>query len=236
MGSIDLGPLTRDREYVRKIDPYLALAGVLGLIAVGGAVALLSSDGFGDVEVVDVQDKAAKATYNRGGPGVKGTLKRGRTRPGGASGVRAIMLHQVGVRNVGEAAWPKMSYHYGVSEDGRIFRIHPIETLLFHGHGLNDTTIAIAVGGNYGSGEKMPAKQARALRAAIALAKRETETRGGEIESIFAHRQTSSDRGNDPSKDPWRQGALWAQANLGVRLHPDFRHGTGRTIPDDWMT
>lgn len=215
---------------MRRVDPYSLAA--LGFAAIGilGIIALASS-AVPSAPIVDVQAEAADAIYTRGS--VKGQLKRARTRD--PSKIRGIMLHQVGVANVGDGAWKKMSYHYGVTKDGRIYKIHPLDIKLLHGHGLNTTTVAVAIEGNYGPGDEMPAAQARALRAAIALAHDEILATGGTPEAIFAHRQTHESRGRDPSEDAWQEGALWARDALGMKIPEDFKHGSGRTIPDRWM-
>lgn len=215
---------------MRKLDPYSLAALGFGVVAIA-ALVLLAGDAAPTAEVVDVRKEAATARYNRGN--VAGTLKRAKTRD--PRDIRGIMLHQVGVADVGDGAWRKMSYHWGVTKDGRVYRIHPAEIELFHGHGLNHTTVAISVEGNYGDGDEMPAAQSSALKAAISMARAEILQKGGEVESIFAHRQTSGDRGRDPAEDPWQDGALWAAATYGIKIHQDFTHGSGSPIPDRWM-
>ena len=123
----------------RKKIPFAFIVGGLAIAALvlgrGGG-----GHGLSPVEVIDVQDQAASARYKE-----SGILKRRSFTDW--EKITGITLHQVGVRKVGRKAYPKMTAHLGVHHDGTVYVIHPLNTLLWHGHGFNRDTVAIEVAG-----------------------------------------------------------------------------------------
>lgn len=209
----------------------IAVAGLLifsrGSTGTGG-----SSSGLGlkPVPIIDVQVAAAGAKYTRGS--VAGLLKRRNFIDW--KKIDGIVVHQVGVDNVGDGAWKKMTAHLGVTEDGRIYAIHPLNTYLYASNDFNKHTVAIEVGGNWNSGEPMTPEQINAMRYAILLAKNSVEKKGGKVKHLYAHRQSSSSRGRDPGPQIWQHGILWAEKKLGLKTAPTLTKGSGNPIKQDW--
>lgn len=215
-----------------KIDgKTLVILGALGLgLGVASTMRSSSSSSGSSIPVIDVQDKAADAVYSRGS--VKGLKKRRNFLDWG--NIDSITLHQVGVDNVGDGAWWKMTAHLGVTEDGRIYWIHPLNTHLYHGNGFNKRSVSIEVGGKWKKGETLPKAQRDAIRKAIRLIKAEVARHGGKVRYIYAHRQSYSERGNDPGPQIWQGAALWAEKKLGLKTDPFYTTGSGLTIPPEW--
>jgi hypothetical protein len=101
----------------------------------------------------------------------------------------------------------------------------------FHGHGLNARTIGWAYDGNVQKvGEPLDVDGAQAsLRATI----RYLKDRGVPIKYLFAHRQSSADRGGDPGARFWFEVVIPVAESEG--LEPlQVVYGSGKTIPDSW--
>lgn len=209
----------------RKKIPF---AFVVGGLAIAALVLGRGGGGHGltPVEVIDVQAKAANAHYK------SGTKKRRSFTDW--EKVTGITLHQVGVRKVGRKAYPGMTAHLGVHHDGTIYVIHPLNTLLWHGHGFNRDTVSIEVAGLFGINTPLPPAQANGLRQAIRMIQQEVARQGGRISFIYAHRQSSAGRALDPQKAIWQQGAIWAEQNLGINTVPFHTRGTGKPITAKW--
>jgi|GEM_PF-6156731 len=243
-----------------KIPPWLwALLGGGALLAMAGGGSSATSSGLGgldmdlpggggwgsddeyiqwlydNIEIVDVQDKAATVNYKSGNWGGAGQNKRDFNSPRPLSDIFGICLHQVAVDNVGDSAWPKVTAHIGVSEDGKVYRIHPYDTWLAASHGFNDGTVSIEVGGLWKEGEELGEVQVHALRRAILLILDDLADEGIDAGIIVTHRQTHSSRRNDSGRTIWQQGALWARDALGAVLDPEYSFGSGAPIPDTWM-
>ena len=178
------------------------------------------------VDFWDIRHKSVNARYSNG------VLKRR-----GATDWRkitGITLHQVGVNNVGRKAYPKMTAHLAVHHDGTVYWIHPLNTLLWHGHGFNGDTVSIEVAGLFSKDKPLPPIQAAGVRTAIRFIKQHAAKNGARISFVYGHRQSSSGRGADPGRAIWQDTALWAEKNLGLRTIPDHTRGTGKTIPALW--
>ncbi len=198
-----------------KIAALLALAAVAGLALASG----------GGPPIVDVRDKAKNSKYKKSRR-IKRDIKRK-----DITKLTGITLHQVGVRKVGRRAYPKMTAHLGVHHDGTIYYIHPFDTLLFHGHGLNRDTIGIEVAGLFGKNTPIPEAQAAGIRRAIRFAQSEARKLGANITKVYGHRQSSNMRAADPGPAIWSEGAM----RSGLETPMDETRGTGKTIPDRWL-
>ena len=210
----------------RKKIPFAFIVGGLAIAALvlsrGGG-----GHGLSPVEVIDVQDQAASARYKE-----SGILKRRSFTDW--EKITGITLHQVGVRKVGRKAYPKMTAHLGVHHDGTVYVIHPLNTLLWHGHGFNRDTVAIEVAGLFGGDTPLPPAQANGLRQAIRMIQQEVARQGGRISFIYGHRQSSANRAADPQRAIWQKGAIWAEQNLGINTVPFHTRGSGKPITAKW--
>ncbi len=135
--------------------------------------------------------------------------------------------------------------HYVVYPDGRVFKLHDIERIIWHGNGWNGRTIGIEIDGLFAGVEGVPATvwrdptsphlatnsvtpaQVTSVRAII-LSDRESIIRhGGKPEVIVAHRQSSSSRRDDPGSKVWQDIAIPLLSELGLD-----DGGPGFAIPD----
>lgn len=221
----------REAMAAREVRIGALLGGAfLGGIALAAAVGYVREgqlDLGPPVEVVDVEAKAAGARYKK-----SGELKRRSFRAWDQ--LSGIVLHQIGVREVGRAAYPNVTAHIGVHHDGTIYRIHPLPTRLAASDALNPDTVSIEVAGLFGQDTPIPQAQVYGLRQAIRLIQQEVAANGGRIEAVYAHRQGARDRPLDPQAGLWREGALWAEEKLGIVTRPSYTRGSGRPIPAHW--
>jgi hypothetical protein len=204
-----------------------AFLGGIALAATVGYIREAQLDLGPAVEIVDVQAQAAGARYKK-----SGNLKRRSFRDWDQ--LTGIVLHQIGVRNVGRAAYPNVTAHIGVHHDGTIYRIHPLPTRRAASDALNPDTVSIEVAGLFGKDTPIPQAQVYGLRQAIRLIQQEVAANGGQIEAIYAHRQGAKDRPLDPQAGLWREGALWAEERLGIPTRPTYTRAQGRPIPRSW--
>jgi hypothetical protein len=216
--------------------------GNAGLIVAAGAGAGLILLGMTRKSTGGYRGKAAPDVDVTGKSPVE---KRKRTRK--PSEIKGITLHQTGIHNFGEKAWPKVTAHVGVHSDGRVFLIHPLLDKVWHGHTLNTATVGIEVAGNYPRNPQEPHKYwttgggpseltpevKNGIKRAMAFIKKEIHKLGGDITGTYAHRQASKDRGGCPGGGIWQAGAIWAERGLGIKTFPMWTNG-GYTIPDYW--
>ena len=180
-------------------------------------------------DVVDITADSANVTYKRGS--VAGVLKRKRKRD--MSKVVGITLHNWGVKNVGRSAHRKGSYHLSIHNDGTVYLVHPFNTYLYHGHGLNRSTIGISLGHMPSRGESLTPQQRAGLRKALSYAVAEIRRQGGRADFLYAHRQSSEDRGADPGAAVWTEAVSYGRG-LGLATEPERTWGTGQAIPAGW--
>ncbi|MCB9753298.1 MAG: N-acetylmuramoyl-L-alanine amidase [Myxococcales bacterium] len=165
------------------------------------------------------------------------------------STITGITLHQLGVHRFAESAWPRVTAHLGVHEDGRVFLIHPLTAYLWSSNALNRDTIAIAVAGNFRFSEREPSSYWRGgggpsrlspaaehgLRRSIRYALAQARGRGGAIRYIYAHRQARDCKSLCPGELVWRAGGVWAQEALGLSDGGfGYTRADGRPIPPEW--
>lgn len=172
------------------------------------------------------------------------SLRHG-TRP--LSSIDAVVLHQMACcfrPRDPLRRFLTLSAHYAVLADGRILQIHPDAALVWASNGFNRRSVAVEFAGNFPDvrgrwweGDRMGRNQV--TRAQVEggrrLVRRLCDRLG--IRHVFAHRQASASRGNDPGPDLWYHVGQWAVTNLGLSDGgPGYRIGTGRAIPDAWRT
>jgi len=114
---------------------------------------------------------------------------------------------------------------------------------------LNATTVGIEVEGLYPglessvkattwSGRSPTAREEQTLNAAKVAVRellRVCTDVGCNIDRIYAHRQSSGTRRNDPGEWLWKEVVLgYATTELGLRVENDFTIDNGRPIPAQW--
>jgi hypothetical protein len=174
--------------------------------------------------------------------------KRG-TRDWGA--VTGITLHQTAV-DLGErpGRWDTLRAHVGVTRGGQILQVYGLSDLVYHGNGLNGSTVGIECSGTYEGvegdrgtwwqppGVSEPQRPTAALVEAAKRAVRwvcaEVAANGGKVQYLYAHRQSSASRQSDPGSAIWKGVALACEMTGLLATRPGFTVGTGRAIPEAW--
>lgn len=157
--------------------------------------------------------------------------------------------------------WDTLRAHIGVTRDGTVIIVNPLERIIYHGNGLNSRTIGIEIDGLHegllgvrrtAPGDAGPHPltdlQVRACDEILfPWLVGKFEANGGVWRNIHAHRQSSPTRRADPGSEIWQRIAMpwierlhakggdWGSAQDGG---PDFTmntsKGRGRPIPRDW--
>jgi peptidoglycan hydrolase-like protein with peptidoglycan-binding domain len=161
--------------------------------------------------------------------------------------VTGITLHQTAV-DLGErpARWDTLRAHVGVTRGGQVLQVYGLSDLVYHGNGLNGSTVGIECSGTYEGVEgdrgtwwqppgvaepqRPTAALVEAARRAVAWVVAEVAAHGGRVRWIYAHRQSSGTRQSDPGSALWKAVAL----ECGLETRPGFTVGSGRAIPEAW--
>jgi N-acetyl-anhydromuramyl-L-alanine amidase AmpD len=158
--------------------------------------------------------------------------------------IDAVVLHQTGFsRGLEPLRYLKVTAHFVVLADGTVLQLHPVTARLMASDGFNCRSVSIEFVGNFASSEGrwwrpetyganvVSAEQVEAGRALLrALA-------GIGVRHVFAHRQSSETRGNDPGPDLWANVGQWAIDRLGWSDGgPGFVIDRGSPIPDAWRS
>lgn len=153
-----------------------------------------------------------------------------------------ITLHAMGFdRGPDPLRYKNVKAHFIVTRAGRIAQLHDLSERLASANGLNEDTVSIEFAGNppstkgscwksnkFGCHDATP-EQVRAGRELIRWL-----VRSHNFSEVWAHRQSSAKRGNDPGPQLWSQVGEWAQGLSGVRRTTTQVVDDGRPIPDDW--
>lgn len=211
--------------------------------------------GIASFEIVDVEHRAASATYGNG------KNKRRRYPLVDLSNRRVLIgLHQVGVER-SESRWRqtmhRVTAHRGIGPTGVRYRIHPLTTRLVATNRLDRdpwACIAVEFAGNFegldGSGRwykperfghgRASDAQLSAGRAEVRSITREVQLVGGRVEGIVPHIIAGRDRYGRPNRQicpgsrVWSEVGEWAGAELGLAVPgPGFEVG-GLEIPAGW--
>ncbi|NVB40329.1 N-acetylmuramoyl-L-alanine amidase [Pseudenhygromyxa sp. WMMC2535] len=156
--------------------------------------------------------------------------------------VDAVVLHQTGFsRGTDPSRYHNVTAHFVVLEDGAVVQLHPLTARLSASDGFNSRSVSIEFVGNFRSsrgqwwqpekyGRNTPtAEQIQAGRRLLRL------LRDGGLGYVFAHRQSSSSRGNDPGPEIWQGVGQWAVSSLGMSDGgAGFAIGDGAPLPDVW--
>ncbi|HKE14652.1 MAG TPA: peptidoglycan recognition family protein [Kofleriaceae bacterium] len=137
-----------------------------------------------------------------------------------------------------------LTAHFAILADGRILQLHPASALLWASNGFNARSVAVEFAGNFPDvrgrwweGARFGRNQVTRAQVAagIALVQHLIATLG--IRHVFAHRQSSATRTNDPGPDIWFHVGQRAVSQLGLSDGgPGYKIGTGNPIPDAWRT
>jgi len=166
-----------------------------------------------------------------------------------------VCLHQTACV-LGERVerWDTVGAHLGITRSGKILWLHSLDTVVAAANGWNAQTISIEVDGLFAGVEGDPktvwddpttpirevemvptTEQLAALADAIRWIGSEIAHHGGRLHALVAHRQSSSDRKNDPGSAIWKGVAIPLMAELGLTDGgPGFRLGDGSPIPEAW--
>jgi hypothetical protein len=134
--------------------------------------------------------------------------------------------------------------HFAITHDGRILQLHPTAALLWASNGFNRRSVAVEFAGNFPNvrgrwweGDRFGRNQVtqRQIDAGRRLVRHLVSTIG--IRFVFAHRQSSASRENDPGPDLWYNVGQWAVSSAGLSDGgPGFKVGSGNPILPAWRT
>ncbi|WP_428261086.1 peptidoglycan recognition protein family protein [Haliangium sp.] len=123
---------------------------------------------------------------------------------------------------------------------GHVCYTNPLSWYVYHANGANRVSVGIEIEGDYPGlvGNSAPlASEALIAAARQGLAFMVTEGRrlGMPMRYVWAHRQSSPTRRNDPGEELWRRVVLeYAVPVLGLETQPRRVWGQGRPIPRQW--
>ena len=166
--------------------------------------------------------------------------KRGkRSRP-----VDAVVLHQMAFSRGNDVGrYKNVTAHFIVVPDGTVAQLHPIAARLPASDGFNARAVAVEFAGNLRSANGNWWKPDRFGRDELTPAQAESGRRllrvleGMGIRHVFAHRQSSAKRGNDPGPEIWSSVAQWGIDDLGMSDGGQgYAIGGGKPIPAAWRT
>lgn len=216
-----------------------------------------------EVPVIDVRQHLRE-------PQEKARIVAGRTVMRAPATVTGITLHQTAVeyhiteRMLSAAGGDfelahalrvqRAACHLMALQEGFVAWTRPLASFVYHGNALNASTIGIEVEGNYagiagdprtawsGSAYSGPVteKTIVAARKALLVAITEGRRLGMPIQDLYAHRQSSGTRRNDPGEEIWKGVAIeYGVKVLGLTVHPEATFesastGRGRAIPGSW--
>lgn len=171
----------------------------------------------------------------------------------------AFVLHQMAFKRrnkgTGQFSHPenylKVGAHFCIMLDGKIIQLHAMSRMIWHAQGLSPLSVSVEFEGNFPDirgkvwrpkdnnpndptfAKVIPTRQQ--IDAGRFLASYVQVVLG--TSKIFAHRQSSINRTNDPGPDIWGHVGEWAIANLGFDTNArDARVGDGKPIPPEWRT
>lgn|GEM_PF-1449211 len=169
--------------------------------------------------------------------------------PRNVSKVNCIVIHHMAY-NIGNNvnSYLKVGAQYIVTADGQIAQLYDDLDYLNSSNNFNPRCVSIEFAGNFptqtyhwwkSKERTIPDRcyitpaQIRAGRCLLSTIK----ARLPGIKYLYAHRQSSDSRENDPGRDAWFNIAEWALSNLNLTdREPKPFEGTGKAIPDAWRT
>ena len=168
------------------------------------------------------------------------------------SAVKGIVLHQMAFNRDNDFnSYLKTGAHYIILRDGKIGQLYAHDINLNASNGFNNHTLAVEFAGNFPNdrgkwwheGKHTPAqrkvRELHPTREQIQAGKFLLRTLINDpslpnFKHVYAHRQSSASRSNDPGPDIWCQVAEWAIKNLGYQDASQVVVGSGQKIPSTW--
>jgi N-acetyl-anhydromuramyl-L-alanine amidase AmpD len=168
--------------------------------------------------------------------------------------VTGVTLHQTAcVLGERPQRWATVVAHLGITRAGQVIWMHDFEKVVWHGNGLNASTIGIEMEGTYAGIEgddrtfwrphDEPDRKSQtptlelveAAKATVRWICGEVARHGGRIAHVFAHRQASNQRDSDPGSALWQRVAMPLHAELTLDDGgPGYTVGNGLPIPEKW--
>jgi hypothetical protein len=228
------------RQRIDRIDPKIAAAGVLGVVALGGIVYTAISL----VRSASIVNATAYARPNsRAAPYVRSRDPRQ---------VNSVVLHQMGFSRGNDFRdYIGVTAHYVILPDGKIYQLYGHDVRLPASDDFNATSVAVEFAGNmpsrplssdpdrywFPSGREgspiymnhLTNAQAKSGRALL----RHLRDKG--IHFVFGHSQSTAGRGNDPGPEVWGAVAEYGIRKLGMSDGgPNYAIGSGQPIRQSW--
>jgi hypothetical protein len=189
-------------------------------------------------------------------------LIKGRSGPRNPATIDTIVLHQTAVtfgttkgqrKRFGSeeaarrARFHNVACHVAALTSGEVLYVNRLPAYVYHANVANRFSIGIEVEGLYAGvsgrdntvwGKNKPTKLTDttidAGRRAVRFAYDEGIRLGMPLQWIMPHRCYSNSRMSDPGEQLWREIALWAMADLGLKARYDVALNGGRHIPYEW--
>ncbi|EDM78379.1 N-acetylmuramoyl-L-alanine amidase, family 2 [Plesiocystis pacifica SIR-1] len=158
--------------------------------------------------------------------------------------VDAVVLHQMSFsRGSDPTRYRKVTAHFIVLPDGTVAQLHPMSARLSASDGFNSRSVAIEFAGNLQSAKGTWWKPDVYGRDVLTPAQAESgrlllrRLRAAGIRQVYAHRQSSASRGNDPGPEIWAAVGQWGIDVLGMSDGGhDYAIDSGSPVPSAWRT
>jgi len=166
------------------------------------------------------------------------------------SGITGVTLHQTGCKMSDlPKGWDRLNAHIGVTRLGEVVIVNDPAEMIWHAQGLSQATIGVEICGNYcgiegaantlwkggGGPHTLNDEMLAGLDLAFAWIGARFAENGRQWTTVHAHRQSSGSRTSDPGGEIWRTvGMVWLERIGGTDGGPDWKTGSGRTIPREW--
>ena len=174
------------------------------------------------------------------------------SKPRDMKNVNSMVIHGMGFdRGTDPSDYYKVNAHFIILSDGQIVQLQPLERNLKASDGFNKYAISVEFAGNHRNTKgncykpekfgcvPVTLNQIRAGRYLVDYLINLMPAYGGAgLQGLYAHRQSSGSRGNDPGPDLWYGVGEWASKNRGLYTGADdgYAIGDGKPIPSSWRS
>ncbi len=171
-----------------------------------------------------------------------------RKTPRSVTDIDSVVVHQMGFqRGSDPTRYLGVPAHYVIMPDGGVAQLHDWERYLYTSNGLNSRSLGVELAGNFPNAngtwwkpeqfgmDRPTPEQIKSLQKLLRYVKRELIRQNTDLKAVFAHRQSSGAKANDPGPDVWR-GIYPVFAELGVQDTRNFSIGSGKALPADWFS